>query len=299
MFVFLSTLWHQTNLTHPGKMKGTAVRPNQTKPSRTSLRFNPECAHVCATITMKNIFKNWHLPRYLAAVYTSRSVLISAGICVGGILGLYFFNYIELQLYKSFGSAVLPIATLPNAILTLAVIGGLIGFWSSQIVAAKRWQPDDGKALATKFPDKLPAGTQWHQITIKFLNDDTVFIIVREFKRQANYIEMGFADKRGKKHLPNKQWELLRLFAKKSGVMNLTDKEFDFANKKRKQMLAETLQAYFGLEDDPFYPYENEDAYRIRMTLYPPPEKVSGTKPSFMDFATNIREAQEEEAELG
>jgi hypothetical protein len=280
-------------------MKGTGDAPNQTKRTRTSLRFNPECAHVCATITMKNIFKHWHLPRYLASIFTSRSVLISLCIFLGGILGLEFFNDIELELYKSFGPAIFPMMNLPDAVIVLAVIGGLIGFWTSQIIAAKRWQPDDGKILATKFPDKLPAGTQWHQITMKFLNDEIVFIIVREFKRQANYVEMGFADKRGKKHLPNKQWELLRLFAKKSDVMNLTDKEFDFANKKRKQMLAETLQAYFGLEDDPFYPYENEDAYRIRMTLYPPPEKVSGTKPSFMDFATNIREAQEEEAELG
>ena len=88
---------------------------------------------------MKNPFKHWHLHRYFASIFTSRSVLISAGIFVGGILGLEFFDYIELQLYKSFGSAVLPIATLPNAILTLAVIGGLIGFWASQIKAINRW----------------------------------------------------------------------------------------------------------------------------------------------------------------
>jgi hypothetical protein len=110
---------------------------------------------------------------------------------------------------------------------------------------------------------------------------------------------MGFADKRGKQHFPNKQWELLKLLAKKKGVVASDDKEFDFANKKRKQTLAETLQAYFQIGDDPFYPYEVENAYRIRMTLYPPPEKVSGAKPSFMDFAADIREAQEEEAGLG
>ena len=144
MFVLLSTLWHQTNLTHPDKMKGTGDAPDQTKRTRTSLRFNPECAHVCATITMKNIFKNWHLPRYLASVYTSRPVLIFGGIFFGGLAALGFYNFIELELYKSFGPAIFPMMNLPNAVIVLAVIGGLIGFWSSQIIAAKRWQPDDG-----------------------------------------------------------------------------------------------------------------------------------------------------------
>jgi hypothetical protein len=227
-------------------------------------------------------------------------VFISLFVFLGGILALEFFNDIELELYKSFGPAVLPLATLPNAILTLAIIGGLIGFWVSQVKAARRWSPDQNtKTSKAHFPDALPAGTKWNQIYMRFLDEENVFISAREFRRQANYVEMGFADKRGKRHFPNKQWELLILLAKKKGVIASDDKDFDFANKKRKQLLAETLQEYFQLETDPFHSYDTEKAYRIRMTLSPPPEKVSaGMKPSFMDFAANIREAQEEEANL-
>ena len=146
------------------------------------------------------------------------------------------------------------------------------------------------------FPDTLPAGTQWDQIYLRFLNEENVFIMARQFKRQASYIEMGFADKRGKKPSPNAQWDFLKLLAKKNGVIAYDDRDMDFSYKKKKQLLSQALKQYFHLGDDPFYPYENENAYRIRMTLSPSPEpKKIEKKPDFMDFAEDLREAYEEQ----
>jgi len=259
--------------------------------------------------TIKYIFTKefWHTLRrvyksYFAAIFTNRAVLTSIGFTFGGILASNFFNFIELLLYESFGSAIFQIATVPNVILACATFGGFVGFFMSGNRAAKRWgeeMRDKQKNPVAEFPDKLPAGTLWNQVYMRFLDEKNVFIAVREFRRQANYIEMGFADKRGKEHFPNKQWELLIKLAKKNGAINWDDKEMDFANKKRKQSLSEALQAYFGLKDDPFYPYENEKSYRIRMTLSPPPEKISAAKkPDLLEFARSIQKAKAEEAAL-
>jgi len=123
-------------------MKGKAVRPNQTKPFRTSLHFNGVVYPCVPHITMKQFLKKWLLPKYLASIYTNRWVLTFGGIFLGGIVGLGFFSAIELYLYKIFGPGIFQLMTLPDAAIVLATAGGLIGFWISQIQAARKWYKD-------------------------------------------------------------------------------------------------------------------------------------------------------------
>lgn len=148
-----------------------------------------------------------------------------------------------------------------------------------------------------RFPDTLPAGTTWEQMYLKFLDDENVMVIVGRYRRNASYIDMGFADTRGKKPQPNAQWDFLKLLAKKGGEIKYTDPQAKATYKKQKQLLSEKLKQYFQLDFDPFDPYFAEKAYHIKMTLVPLPEKpkLPVAKVDFQDFANDLREAYEEE----
>jgi hypothetical protein len=121
-------------------------------------------------------------------------------------------------------------------------------------------------------PHKFPLGLQWNEITIQFLNGNEVIIKFKDQNRHTTFEEMGFRDER--KKTPNKQWELLNLLAVRGGElswennsnMNLTRIN---AIKKQKQLLAEALQKYFEIETDPFHPYKQEGAYKIKISLIP------------------------------
>jgi len=119
---------------------------------------------------------------------------------------------------------------------------------------------------------RFPPDTKWQDITIRFTGEHDVLIKVKEKIHPASYETMGFED--SKKKLPNLQWDLLKLFAIKGGELSwennrdLTLKRIN-SIKKQKQLLTEALKAYFQIDEDPFYPYKQEGAYRIKMTLIP------------------------------
>ena len=120
---------------------------------------------------------------------------------------------------------------------------------------------------------KFPTNTKWNDIIIQFLNDHEVIVRVKDKTYQTTYEEMGFQDE--KKKLPNKQWQFLRLLAFKNGEIsweNNRDLSLQQINsiKKQKQLLTENLKAYFQIYDDePFYDYKKEKAYKIKLTLIP------------------------------
>ncbi len=129
--------------------------------------------------------------------------------------------------------------------------------------------------LSKVTPVILPAGTDWEHIVIRFLNGHDVRITLRndsKFKLDTTYNEMGFRDNRQQR--PNKQWKLLVGLSTNNGsiswdsVQSLSTQEI-LKFKKRKQLLSEALQAKFQIEDDPFYNYRKEKAYRIKINLIP------------------------------
>ncbi|MDD5688939.1 MAG: hypothetical protein PHQ76_01510 [Caldisericia bacterium] len=141
---------------------------------------------------------------------------------------------------------------------------------------------------------KFPADTKWNNITIRFLNDHEVIIKVKDETHQATYEVMGFQDE--KKKLPNKQWQFLMLLAFKNGEIsweNNRDLSSQQINsiKKQKQLLTEALKTYFQIYDDePFYDYKKEKAYKIKINLVP----ESNTKKT-----PNEQEIFREDDELG
>ena len=126
------------------------------------------------------------------------------------------------------------------------------------------------------FPCEVPRGTKWQHFTINFLDKEKVLITVKGKEHKANFVEMGFDDKRN--GTPNQQWDLLLILARLGGELTWKDSEAKKKYKKTVQLLADGLSAYFTQIDfDPFYPYDDIDplekphkSYKIKMKLTPP-----------------------------
>jgi len=114
---------------------------------------------------------------------------------------------------------------------------------------------------------KLPPNTKWEDITLKFLDGHNALIKAKGLKARVDYKEMGFEDK--KTRLPNRQWKLLYFLAESRGELTWKDSEANQLIKKKKQLLAQALKAYFQIDEDPFLPYKQEKAYKIKIRLIP------------------------------
>lgn len=148
-------------------------------------------------------------------------------------------------------------------------------------------------------PIALPSDARWEDIIIEFVDRHSVKIKCKNKTFRRDYKDMGFEDSRARK--PNKQWEFLYLLAENNeeiswgkssfGKMaNIRKTEQDFGyefdedtsqnkgfsiiktpdkTKKTKQLLSQTLKAVFPIEGDPFFPYKEVKAYKIRLKLIP------------------------------
>ncbi len=128
-----------------------------------------------------------------------------------------------------------------------------------------------------KFPYKLPLGTKWENFTIKFEDNENVFIQVKQFKHNADYKKMGMVG-RGKSPNPSEVWIFMKVLAQVNGELTIKDSQARDKYKKQKELLARALQNYFSLDYDPFYPYHSSieksgNSYKIKITLIPPPNK--------------------------
>lgn len=125
-----------------------------------------------------------------------------------------------------------------------------------------------------KFPYKIPAGTHWNNVIIKFLDDERIEIWVKKQKHVTDYKEMGMIGK-GKIPEPSEQWLFMKVLAKCHGEITIKDPEAKEKYKKQKQALTETLRSYFSIDYDPFYPYQSSlekggNSYKIKLLLIPP-----------------------------
>jgi hypothetical protein len=119
---------------------------------------------------------------------------------------------------------------------------------------------------------KFPSGLAWQEITLKFLNGEEVMVKYRDTTFTTTAEGMGFMDNKTKS--PNAQWRLMRQLASHGGELSWSNnsdlsKNDKDAMKKRKQELVKGLWKYFGIKGDPFFPYKEINAYRMRITLIP------------------------------
>jgi hypothetical protein len=151
-------------------------------------------------------------------------------------------------------------------------------------------------------PIALPEGTKWEHVIIKFLNGNDAKITLRnkpDFNRIISFGEMGFRNKKSQK--PNEQWYLLMLFAKRGGAIfwekksNLKIQEINNL-KTHKKLLSQTLKNLFRLEGDPFFRYNTEDGYKIKINLIP--EKPERLRPEKRDEDSEISDYFQEQTPL-
>jgi len=123
--------------------------------------------------------------------------------------------------------------------------------------------PSSGERKATNFP--TPKGATWASVIIKFIDGETVSVRVGEQTGRYVYSEMGMIDGRNKK--PTKQWEFLRAFADREGIMTWQSASADRKNQKRREILAENLKAFFGIDDDPFVLTDDKKGWQARFSI--------------------------------
>ena len=132
------------------------------------------------------------------------------------------------------------------------------------------------KKVSTQIPAAknrgFPSDLAWSEITLKFLNGEDAIVKFRNTTFQTTAEEMGFLDKKTKS--PNAQWGFMAQLASHGGEISwsnnsdLSKHDID-AMKKRKQELVKGLWKYFGIEGDPFFPYRDIKAYKMKIALIP------------------------------
>lgn len=140
-------------------------------------------------------------------------------------------------------------------------------------------------------PLELSPGTKWEQIVIEFIDDDFYHYKVKITTpnnpiKIVNFREMGFEDQKIKK--PNIQWKFLYDLAQCRGDLTWSIASYrkrvdtnplaTSKAKKWKQRLAETLKEYFNIDEDPFYNYKQQNAYKTKFSLLPEPSHLKNLR---------------------
>jgi len=106
------------------------------------------------------------------------------------------------------------------------------------------------KATAKKskqFP--TPRGSTWSDVSIRFLGSENVHVSVGGEVRELDPAGMNLLDGRTKK--PNLQWQMLRAFGLANGHIGWKKGNASKDYQKRKETLAKSLTAFFGIEGEP------------------------------------------------
>jgi len=124
-------------------------------------------------------------------------------------------------------------------------------------------------------PVEVPSGTDWKQVFISFVNDQTVQIRVAGKTEYRSFDELGFNDVRKNDNQPLILWGIFRQLATLHGEMSFQDSVESFNEpekvKKWVSLIRKKLKEVFpSIPNDPFYPYNQARGYKTRFLLsYP------------------------------
>jgi hypothetical protein len=114
-----------------------------------------------------------------------------------------------------------------------------------------------------RFP--TPAGSVWSDLMIRFKDAHTVSVSIHGESRVLTYADMGMVNKKSRN--PTVQWDLLYAFAQAHGLLTWSSPAAARENQKRRERLADNLQRFFGIEEDPFEP--RDGGWLARFTVEP------------------------------
>jgi len=120
-------------------------------------------------------------------------------------------------------------------------------------------------APVRRFP--TPAGATWADVSMRFTDGHTVSVSVLGVTQLCTYEDMGMANKRTKQ--PTIQWDLLQGFAREHGVLTWSNSAASRQNQKRRERLADALEAFFGIAGDPFEHDATLGGWRARFRIEP------------------------------
>jgi len=113
--------------------------------------------------------------------------------------------------------------------------------------------------------------TSWSILEIRFMNDQEVLVTAHEpssvVRKSFTHGDLGFAKKTNGQ--PDKNWEFLTLLARHDGSFSLSHRHSSSRNTiaTRKKELLKKLQAVFRLNSDPFEPYRENNAYKLKFPI--------------------------------
>jgi hypothetical protein len=116
-----------------------------------------------------------------------------------------------------------------------------------------------------RFP--TPTGTQWQNVTIRFVTQHQVHIQVGRVAEVFDFLQLGMQDGRRNPVEPDSHWHLLVAFAENRGVVQWHSTAENRRRQKQKEKLSRLLRAFFGIDDDPFEPLEDRRGWRAKFRV--------------------------------
>ena len=98
-----------------------------------------------------------------------------------------------------------------------------------------------------RFP--TPTGSRWSELDVRFLCNERVAVTIRDQREVLTYAQLGLVDSRNGR--PSKQWELLYSFGKGHGIMTWLSPDACRKNRKRRELLSQSLQRFFNIDGEP------------------------------------------------
>lgn len=132
----------------------------------------------------------------------------------------------------------------------------------------------------------LPENSRWENVTIAFENSQEVEVRYKDaYISTYDYEKLGFARMNTQDKAPDVKWELLQklaviieyknrtsVFPTKRKLMGLLDVKSENGIEKRRSDLAKQLRRVFGINDNPFLPYNEREGYCPKFNLLPESE---------------------------
>jgi hypothetical protein len=116
------------------------------------------------------------------------------------------------------------------------------------------------QASATHFGFTSLADRKWSELTIRFLNSETVSVKLLDKSAKLTYSDLGMID--GRSRGPTKQWYLLEAFARDRGELTWTSPSASRENRKRRKLLSDNLKSFFGIQGEPIVLTEDKKGWR-------------------------------------
>ncbi len=161
-------------------------------------------------------------------------------------------------------------------------------------------EPHQSSSVQNVTPYPSPPDLTWEEITLNLRSDELIEIVIGEKRTKVTFSDMGFRN-RTKGDVPDKIWGALCQLASRSGEIlarDIKDEGFIKKFKPRARIIRRRLEAYFGLNDDPFHPYrEPPQGYKTKFTILDARQnrEVSDSPPSGGQQGEDWRKASPEE----